>query len=303
MDAHKYRQLWIIKYQDDPDKDPDRTVDNEDIAKYSSDEDVYDQPTAAYREDLGKHKLVWTGDFWPDMWFYTRQEHNLLSICLSAKVHPLGRWERLFIELFIFAIASMWASSITLYLMTLRIQKDSIYDSFTNFAAYYGYSILGGVVKTMVNSILKMAATCTCFQQENTRARVKIELVGYICMGIWAVISVGLFGLGIYFVWKGGQESGESLWGPWLVSLVITYISGWIVSFIIIFVMFMLFYRTCMKYDYKFKFDVTYQDYLNWYDEHGEDSQEMESGYYQLDTQEYDNNNQPQNKPLNRFNM
>lgn len=144
MDASFYRQLWIIKYKDNDEKHEDRTVDNEEISKYDLDKDnVYDQPTAAYREDLAKHKMVWTGDFWPDLWFYIKQEHNLISMCLSTKVHPLGRWERFFIELFIFALAAMWASSVTLYLITIHVDKESIYDNFSNFAAYYGYSILG----------------------------------------------------------------------------------------------------------------------------------------------------------------
>eukprot|EP01084_Bolivina_argentea_P053106 97493_1 len=280
MYAEDYRDVWIIKYKDDPDKDPNRTVDNEDIAQYDSDDNVYDQPTAAYREDLAKHKLCWTGNWWSDMWFYTKQEHNLLSICLSEKVHPLGRWERFFIEMFIFALASMWAASVTLYLISINVgTKDDIgFDNPVGLVAYYGYSILGGLVKTIANSILKMMATCSCFQQEGTRARVKYELAGYVCMAIWGIISLGLFGLGIWFVWKGSKETGESLWGGWLLSLFISYISGWIISFAIIFLMFIVFYHFCMKFDYKFKFDVTYQDYLNWYDEHGEDEQIGSSG-------------------------
>ena len=278
MDVEKYRQVWIIKYQDDDMKDPDKTVDNEDINQYDESDDVYDQPTAAYREDLAKHKLVWTGNFWPDLWFYIKQEHNLLSVCLSTKLHPLGRWERFFIELFIFALAAMWAASITLYLITIHVEKESIYDSFDNFAAYYGYSILGGLVKTITNVILKAMATCTCYQQESTRARVKAELAGYVCMAIWGIISFGLFGLGIYFVWKGGEEKGESLWFPWIYSLFITYISGWTISFVLIILLFIFGYAPCRKYDYLFKFDVTYQDYLNWYDEHGEDSSEEHRG-------------------------
>ncbi len=89
---------------------------------------------------------------------------------------------------------------------------------------------------------------------------------------------MGLFGLGIYFVWRGGRDSDESLWGAWVLSLFISYISGWIISFAIILLMFILFYHFCMKFDYHFKFDVTYQDYLNWYDEHGEDEQIGSSG-------------------------
>ena len=145
MDAKEYREVWIIKYQENDQKDENLTVDNEDASKYSDKDNVYDQPTAAYREDLAKHKLVWTGNFWPDLWFYIKQEHNLLSVCLSTKVHPLGRWERFFIELFIFCLAAMWASSITLYLITINVDKESIYDNFNNFAAYYGYSILGTI--------------------------------------------------------------------------------------------------------------------------------------------------------------
>ena len=115
MNCEQYRKVWenkYLKYDDyrseNPDgfqKDPNKTVDNEDIDKYGSDDNVYDQPTTAYRCDLVTRKLVWTGNFWHDMWFHIKQEHPLLSICLSEKVHPYGRWERFFVELFIFALS------------------------------------------------------------------------------------------------------------------------------------------------------------------------------------------------------
>ena len=306
MDLNKYRQVWIIKYEEDDEKDANRTVDNEDASKYIDDNNVHDQPTAAYREDLAKHKLVWTGNFWADLWFFTKQEHNLLSICLSTPIHPFGRWERFFIELFIFALASMWASSITLYLVTINVEKESVYDNFDNFALYYGYSIFGGLVKTTVNIILKAIATCTCYQQQNTRARVKAELAGYVCMAVWGMISAGLFALGIYFVVLGQRETNESLWIPWIFSLVISYVSGWIIAMVLIFLIYILFYRACMKYDYKFKFDVTYQDYLNWYDEHGEESESRSDEKHEKDFYAVDELNMPlmkDIKPVDKYNI
>ena len=166
-------------------------------------------------------------------------------------------------------ISSMWASSATIYFAKVRRDETTTSDWLINQTAYWGYSILGGLIKTVVNSILKMVATCTCFQEENTRARVKYELAGYVCMGIWGVISLGLFGLGIYFVYLADTEEERS-WSMWLVSLIISYVSGWIISLIITFLTFIFLYGPCMRYDYKFGFVVTYQDYLNWYDEFGE---------------------------------
>jgi len=269
MDCDEYRQVWIEKFKDDPDKDPDKTVDNEDIDQYDSDDNVYDLPTAAYRTDLAKHKLVWTGHFWSDQWFYIKQEHPLLSICMSQKVHPLGRWERFFIELFVFALTSMWAASATIYIAQVRREENTTSDWLVNQTAWWGYSILGGLIKTVVNSILKMVATCTCYQEENTRARVKCELAGYFCMAVWAVISLGLLGLGLYFVYLADKEEERS-WSMWLVSLIISYVSGWIISFVITFLTYLFLYGPCKTYDYKFGFIVNYQDYLNWYDEYGE---------------------------------
>ena len=243
MDVDHYREIWIEKYKHDDEKDANKTVDGENIADYDSDDDVYDQPTASYRVDLAKHKLVWTGNFWSDMWFYTKQEHQLLSICMAEKVHPYGRGERLIIELFIFAIASMWAASVTLFMIEVHTE-----DGFIDFVAYYGYSLLGGVVKVVVGIICKVAATCADVQEENTRARVKRELCGYVCMAIWGIISVGIFGLGIWFVYEG--ENYGSRWYAWLFSLFISYLSGWVISFILIWLTYIACYRCCMKYDY-----------------------------------------------------
>lgn len=161
----------------------------------------------------------------------------------------------------------MWAASVTRYMVAVKTNNE-----YVDFVAYWGYSILGGLIKTIVNSILKMMATCTCKQQGNTRARVKYEKAGYACMACWGIISLGLFAIGVWFVVVNDRE-GEKPWGLWILSLCVSYVSGWIISICITFAMFILCYQCCMKNDYKFKFEVTYQDYLNWYDEHGEEDE------------------------------
>ena len=80
---------------------------------------------------------------------------------------------------------------------------------------------------------------------------------------------------------------------------------------VLIFLLFVLCYYPCMKYDYIFKFDVTYQDYLNWYDEHGEDSEERDDNDNHMDhiynmnvSKVVDNSYVPlKDKPVDRYNM
>ena len=171
MNFELYREIWENKFENDDEKHQDLNVDGTILSGILSTNDVFDQPFAAFRTDLARHKLVWTGNFCSDLWFYIKNEHPLISICLSAKEHPLGHWERFFIEIFIFAIASMWAASVVKY--TVAVETDNKY---VDFIAYYGYSMLGGVVKMVVNSILKAAATCTGCQEEGTRMRKKWEV-------------------------------------------------------------------------------------------------------------------------------
>ena len=269
MNFELYREIWEEKYKDDAERHQDKTVDNEFLSNaYLSDDNVFDEPYADFRVDLARHKLVWTGDFWQDLWFYIKNEHPLLSICLSPQEHPFGRWERLFIELFIFAFACMWAATITEYMITINLDKDN----FIGFTAYYGYSILGGLSKTVIGVLLKAVATCSCKQDTNTRERKKWELCGYVCMGIWAIISMGLFALGIFYVIKQSNEQREDTpyWQTWLLSLVISYVSGWIISLVLTVLLVALIYNPCIKYDEKLKWKVSYQDYLNWYDVCGE---------------------------------
>ena len=98
--------------------------------------------------------------------------------------------------------------------------------------------------------------------------RRKWECTGYVCMSIWALISLGLFALGIYFV----ADEGNAFYKSWLLSLTISYVCGWAVSLAITVLMFMLMFRCCMTNDHKFGFVVTFQDYMNWYDVYGEES-------------------------------
>eukprot|EP01083_Nonionella_stella_P166885 559386_1 len=297
MNYELYREIWELKYENDPDMHQDKTVDDDEAL----DDDVFDLPYAAFRTDLAKHKLVWTGSFCSDLWFYVRNEHPLLAICLSPKEHPLGRWERFFIELFIFAIACMWAASVTLYMMS--INDDNKY---VRFVAYYGYSILGGLVKTVVNSILKAVATCSCLQEEGTRMRTKWECTGYLCMAVWAIVSMGLFGLGLYFVSEGSKKTGESLWKPWILSMCLTYVSGWIISLIITILMFVSLFKMCMEKDKKFGFVITYDDYVNWAYENGELSRQSSSDVVQKRNKAYQKvsqNEMETNAPVNTYDL
>lgn len=171
MNFELYREIWELKFEDDLSKHQDKNVDGVISPGLASVNDVFDEPFAAFRTDLARHKLVWTGNFCSDLWFYIKNSHPLLSICLSDKAHPLGRWERLFIELFIFALASMWAASVVSFMTTTHTDSE-----FWDRSIYYGYSMLGGVVKMVVNGILKAAATCTGCQEEGTRMRKKWEV-------------------------------------------------------------------------------------------------------------------------------
>ena len=60
------------------------------------------------------------------------------------------------------------------------------------------------------------------------------------------------------------SENGSDYWKEWLVSLSISYGCGWTFSLVITVVAFMLMFNCCKENDYKFKFVVTYKDYLHW---------------------------------------
>merc|ERR1712129_505362 len=139
--------------------------------------------------------------------------------------------------------------------------------------AYYGYSILGGLLKTIIGVILKSVATCACKQGEGTREREKWERCGYVCLSVWAIVSLGLLALGIFFVVKqsnGQMDEDVPYWQTWLLSLAMSYVSGWIISLVITALLFAAVWHPCIKYDEKLKFKISYQDFLNWYEENGE---------------------------------
>ena len=79
-------------------------------------------------------------------------------------------------------------------------------------------------------------------------------------MAIWGVISAGLLGLAGYFV----HTNGKGYWKEWLLSLCVSYGAGWLFSLALTVTMFTLMFNCCKKNDHKFKFVVTYQDYVNW---------------------------------------
>jgi len=263
MNYELYREIWEVKFEDDPDKHQDQNVDGTILPGIVSTNDIgFDSPYAAFRTDLSKHKMVWTGHFRKDLWFYIKNEHALLSICLSEKHHPLGRWERFFIEIFVFALGSMWAASVVRYFVTVETGQK-----YVDLVAYYGYSMAGGVVKMVVNVILKAVATCSCLQEEGTRMRKKWERCGYICMAFWAIISMGFLALAGYFV----HLNGSDYWKEWLLSLSISYAFGYTFSLVLAVVMFTLMFDCCKRNDHKFKFVITYKDYLRWKAEDGSD--------------------------------
>ena len=77
-------------------------------------------------------------------------------------------------------------------------------------------------------------------------------------MAIWGLISLGLFGLGIYFV------NLQNLWKSWIVSLCISYGFGWIVSLCLTCLMFIVLWIPCRDGKFDDGFKITYEDYECW---------------------------------------
>ena len=93
---------------------------------------------------------------------------------------------------------------------------------------------------------------------------------------------MGMLGLAGYFV----HENGDGYWEEWLISLSISYACGWAFSLAFTVVVFSLMFNCCKENDHKFKFIVTYQDYVNWKGEYDETSGGNRGSVYEQVSQE-----------------
>lgn len=53
---------------------------------------------ARLRQDFARNKIVWTGEWHADLWYFMINVNPVLAMCCSHKLHPIGRFERFFVN-------------------------------------------------------------------------------------------------------------------------------------------------------------------------------------------------------------
>jgi len=99
------------------------------------------------------HKRVyWYGDFYSDLWFWTKQRHVVLGIFLCHQLHPYSRRERFAVWL------CCGCASFALGLLLLKSTGEK-----RGLAPLL--SILNGCILAVLHISLKILATCPCVQE------------------------------------------------------------------------------------------------------------------------------------------
>lgn len=187
------------------------------LEKTHSSRDAFTRAQLSFRQDLVHGKVVWTDKMCNDFLCYLSNNHPLVSIFFAPVLHPYSRQERIVVLLCITSFAVMWAS------MANAAAENGP-------GMEYVISIIGGIFNSIFNKFLKSIATCSCVQQCHPLLRKCCECIGHCTMCLWTVISICVFIIGL-------TNAAENI-GEFILSFIISLFSGWIFSFITLFVLF-----------------------------------------------------------------
>lgn len=124
-------------------------------------------------------------------------------------------------------------------------------------------NITGAIIISIIMAKLQIMATCACYQQSEELKRERMERIGHIIMGVWSMISVGAFILGIMMTLEWG------LLPNFFQSLIVQVVANVVVPTIFLVAAFHLLWtyehrmKTEKAYD---KFAVCFHDYCDYRD-------------------------------------
>lgn len=166
--------------------------------------DGYTEAEMKLRLDMTCGKCAWYGEYWRDLWCWTRNSNPLLALFYSHRLHPVSRAERTFISL-LQAVLVMMISSATPraeYCMqidtgscaTMHITGIAEQNTLCCFCQKIGLTWClrtmphgGGIIYALVVNIifaqiLYGTAGCGCCQDRLPEARRCWELLGHVIM-------------------------------------------------------------------------------------------------------------------------
>jgi len=210
----------------------------------------------AFRRDLVKNKVVWYNDPKADWHAFIRNYHPLYSICGAPKEHPFSRKERFFVFIahnVLAAILSMFIAQIVYYM-----EEDEA-DSVSMLTVNTTLSCIAGLIKALSNGILKYMMVCPCCEKESCSSfcRKCWGAVGHCLLCLWYVVI--LFMLLIMVI----IAVSNNIFRPFIYSFIISNVSGWFFSLLLLTLCFGLKWKKEKKNDHKLeeKFRITYHDY------------------------------------------
>lgn len=186
--------------------------------------DAFSRAKLSFIQDLARGKVVWTNKLGRDFFCYLSNNHPLMSIFFAPICHPYSRQDRIVVLMCATAFAVMYASG------SSAVGKD-------NAALGYSMAVAGGISNAIFNKILRILGTCSCVQHYNPVFRKCCEFFGHCAMCLWAMISFYAFIIGVILA------AMASNIGKFFLSFIISLFSGWIFSFISLFLLFMWTWR------------------------------------------------------------